>query len=217
MTKMTITLNMLHSKYLLHCSGLLMEKYKEYYTSREAAKILSVAVSTVQLWTKKGSLNSKTTAGGHRRISRESLESMLLEQSHSKKTVLGQNALSILVVENNPQMARLYQKSIESWQENVDLSVDNNGYDALISVGIKKPDVIITDLLMPEMDGFQMLKSISSQPELQASHIIVVTGLSNDEIATFGELPVNTHVFIKPIDFIALHKYLKFELALFNE
>ncbi len=194
-----------------------MEKYKEYYTSREAAKILSVAVSTVQLWTKNGSLNSKTTAGGHRRISRESLENMLLEQTQSQKPASEQNGLSLLVVEDNAQMARLYKQSIESWQENINLSISNNGYDALIFLGDKKPDVIITDLLMPQMDGYQMLKSISVHAKLQASQIIVVTGLGTDEISTFGELLSNTHVFTKPIDFIALHKYLKFELALFND
>lgn len=194
-----------------------MDRYKEYYTSRETAKILSVAVSTIQLWTKNGTLDTKTTVGGHRRISRKSIENMLLEQGNSHNLAQSQQGRTMLVVEDNPQMARLYKQSIESWQENINLSLCINGYDALIAIGNQKPDVIITDLLMPEMDGFQMLKSIVDYPALKNSQVIIVTGLGLDEISSYGELPSNSHIFTKPIDFTALQKYLKFELALFKE
>lgn len=194
-----------------------MDNYKEYYTSREAAKLLSVAVSTIQLWTKNGSLDTKTTAGGHRRIARQSIENMLLEQESTQQSTALFNGISMIVVEDNAQMARLYRQSIDSWQEKVDLSIIANGYEALIAIGNKKPDIIITDLLMPEMDGFQMIKSIVASPELAKSQVIVVTGLGSDEISAYGELPSNSHLFTKPIDFTALQKYLKFELALFKE
>jgi len=56
------------------------EKQKDYYKTSEAAKLLGVAVSTVQLWANNGSLRAWTTDGGHRRIERTSVEEMLAKQ-----------------------------------------------------------------------------------------------------------------------------------------
>ncbi len=53
------------------------EKRKAYYSTREAAELLGVAVSTIQLWTKGGLLKAWTTGGGHRRIALRSVEEML--------------------------------------------------------------------------------------------------------------------------------------------
>ena len=56
------------------------EKKKDYYKTSEAARLLDVAVSTVQLWANNGSLRAWTTDGGHRRIERSSVEEMLAQQ-----------------------------------------------------------------------------------------------------------------------------------------
>lgn len=194
-----------------------MERHKDYYTSKETAKILSVATSTIQLWTKNGTLAAKTTAGGHRRISRQSIEKMLLQQSQLSVTHSLSDNLKILVIEDNQQMVRLYQQSINAWQKPIDLYIAYNGYDGLLSIGHTVPDIIITDLLMPTMDGFEMLRAIAEKPALDKCHIFIVTGLTLDEIAYYDTLPNNVHLFIKPINFTLLLKFIEFELALFRE
>jgi excisionase family DNA binding protein len=67
---------------------------KDYFTSREAAGLLDVAVSTIQLWTNNGVLRAWTTAGGHRRIARSSVEEML-----SKKQLVVRKTISKLATE----------------------------------------------------------------------------------------------------------------------
>ena len=66
-------------------------KQKDYLTTREAAALLNVAVSTIQLWTNDGLPEAWTTVGGHRRIRKSSVENML----SNKK------AGSILIVEDD--------------------------------------------------------------------------------------------------------------------
>lgn len=173
---------------------------RDYYSSRQAAEILGVAVSTIQLWTNNGLLQAWTTVGGHRRIACTSVEEMQ-KQNQQDSGLEASRELTVVVVDDNEQQLRLYEKQIKSWDINTVLITAENGYEGLIKVGNYKPDIIISDLLMPKMDGFQMVKALRSIRELQSSMIIVISGLRDDEIIDRGSLPDDIHLFTKPIDF----------------
>jgi excisionase family DNA binding protein len=177
------------------------EKTKSYYSSREAAELLGVAVSTIQLWTNNGILQAWTTAGGHRRIECGSVDEMLAEQkaaTHIKKT---DKVLSVAIVEDDLQQLRLYEKQFGLWQMNTAVTTSENGYEGLIKIGCTLPDVIITDLIMPKMDGFQMVSALKKLPELEHTLIIVVTGLTDDDVSAKGGLPDGVHLLTKPLAF----------------
>jgi excisionase family DNA binding protein len=57
----------------------------DFLTTREAAELLGVALRTVQLWVEAGTLSAWKTAGGHRRITRESVEAMLKRQTAARQ------------------------------------------------------------------------------------------------------------------------------------
>ena len=177
------------------------EKQKEYLTTREAAKILDVAVSTIQLWVNNGLLNAWTTAGGHRRIAHSSVDEMLVQQ----QTVLEQSKLkkqlSVVVVEDDAQLLRLYEKQLLSWNVQAHVVTAKDGYEGLINIGRILPDVIITDLMMPNMDGFQMVRALNELSLLKHSLIIVISGLTESEVELRGGLPAGVHLFTKPVNF----------------
>ncbi|MCK4705547.1 MAG: response regulator [Gammaproteobacteria bacterium] len=177
------------------------EKQKEYLTTREAAKILDVAVSTIQLWVNNGLLNAWTTAGGHRRIAHSSVDEMLVQQ----QTVLEQSKLkkqlSVVVVEDDAQLLRLYEKQLLSWNVQTHVITAKDGYEGLINIGRILPDVIITDLMMPNMDGFQMVRALNELSLLKHSLIIVISGLTESEVELRGGLPAGVHLFTKPVNF----------------
>lgn len=178
------------------------EKQKDYFTSREAAELLGVAVSTIQLWTNNGLLRAWTTGGGHRRIARSSVEEMLGQQKAiSGGREQGQQQLSVVVVEDDEQQLRLYEKQFLNWHMNAHVVTAKDGYGGLIKIGLILPDVIITDLMMPNVDGFQMVRALKEMPELESSLVIVVSGLTEDEIKSRGDLPQGVHLFNKPIPF----------------
>ncbi|RDH84584.1 MAG: excisionase [endosymbiont of Galathealinum brachiosum] len=188
-------------------------KEKNYYTSREAAELLGVAVSTIQLWTSNGSLSAWTTDGGHRRIARISVEEMLNEQ---KAATAGKSApehkLSVVIVEDNEQQLRLYIKQFESWGINAQVVTARDGYQGLVKIGNTIPDIIITDLKMPNMDGFQMVRALQVMPELQDSLIIVITGLRGDEVEEKGGLPESVHQLTKPVPYKELEALVREKL-----
>ena len=180
-------------------------KDKEYLTSREAAEMLGVAVSTIQLWSNNGSLQAWVTEGGHRRITRRSVENILAQNKVATKRNTDES-LSIVVVEDNAQQLRLYEKQFRSWRENIDVVTATDGYEGLVKIGQTSPRIIITDLKMPNMDGFQMIKALKKMPDLEGCLIVVVTGLTADEIKENGGLPEGVHVFIKPVSFTELKR-----------
>ena len=120
--------------------------------------------------------------------------------------------LSVVVVEDNAQQLRLYEKQIQSLGLNLNLEVASDGYQGMIKIGRMFPDIIITDLVMPHMNGFELIKALNEFPELEDSLIIVISGMTEKEIRTKGGLPNRVHQFLKPIPFDEIEFLLKQKL-----
>ena len=188
------------------------DKPKDYLSTRDAAVMLGVAVSTIQLWTNNGSLRAWTTEGGHRRIVRSSVEDMLNKKMFAGKAE-SKEPFSVVVVEDNAQQLRMYKKQFQSWGNNTQVITAKDGYEGLVKIGQNAPSIIVTDLKMPNMDGFQMIKALKKMPELKECSIIVVSGLTEDEIKEKGGLPDGVELFIKPIPFEKLENIMRKKAA----
>jgi DNA-binding response OmpR family regulator len=68
-------------------------------------------------------------------------------------------------------------------------------------MGREPPDLLISDLHMPGMDGFTMLKVLCEAPALKGTRIVVVSGLSAADVAARGGLPQGIEMLPKPIPF----------------
>jgi excisionase family DNA binding protein len=192
---------------------------KSFCTTREAATLLGVSVGTVQLWAESGLLQAWKTAGGHRRVMRESVEKLL--HKPQAQTPVRRNAdldpasalmhntdrrLQVLVVEDDPNLLLLYEAHIAGWPMAPQLVVANNAFVALMIMGRTCPDLLITDLRMPGMDGFVMLNALRKAPEASNTRIVVVTGLDRSEIEARGGLPPDMEILGKPIPFDRLRR-----------
>lgn len=79
-----------------------------------------------------------------------------------------------------------------------------DGYEGLLQIGQHQPDLIISDLLMPDMDGFRMIGSLKDRNETKGIQIVAVTVLDREEIESHGGLPGDVMVLNKPIPFDVL-------------
>ncbi len=187
---------------------------KSYVTTYEAAGMLGVTLRTVQIWANRGVLESWKTEGGHRRILRDSVERLLADRNPPPgpmadtpiTTPSSTEALRILVVEDEPDLLRLYRMQLARWPMAPDVSRAGNGFEGLVLIGSVRPHLLIADLHMPEMDGFQMLRTLRAMPQLDAMEIVVVTGLDPADIAQRGGLPSGTAILPKPIPFTELER-----------
>ncbi len=140
----------------------------DFMSTREAAEMLGVALRTVQLWVEAGVLTAWKTAGGHRRVVRTSVEALLKQKAAALAAVpvasrgarAAEAAYRVLVIEDEPALLKLYSMSIGGWDLPIELLTAGDGFEGLLRIGEKRPDLVITDLRMPGMDGFQMLRSV---------------------------------------------------------
>jgi excisionase family DNA binding protein len=182
----------------------------ELMTTREVGEVLGVAVRTVQLWVESGVLPAWRTAGGHRRISRSAVERLTRERSDMLAPVVhgasaGQRPLKLLVVEDDPDLRQLFSMVVEGWNFPIELSTASDGFQGLVRIGQWMPDMVITDLNMPGMNGFEMVRSLrAAGAGFAGLQVVVVTALTVGDVADRGGLPEGIAVFQKPVDFSAI-------------
>lgn len=184
----------------------------EFLSTRQAALRLGVSLGTVQNMVESGALDAWKTAGGHRRIPATSVEAMLARrksQSTSPETVA---SLDILIAEDDPILQKLYQATFERWNLPLQLRIVDNSFEGLLQVGQRMPDVLIADLMMPGMDGFEMIRRLRANPDLAAMDIVVISAIDSAEIAQQG-LPEDVTVFAKPIPFHEIKGFMLGRLA----
>jgi excisionase family DNA binding protein len=174
-------------------------------TTREAAQLLGVSLRTAQLWSESGLLEAWKTEGGHRRISLESVRRILARKqpaAPAAKEDIG--PLKVLVVEDDNVMLKLYKLYLTSWKLPIEVITASNGYEALVLIGRESPDLMISDLNMGGMDGFQMVRTLIGSPFKEGMEIVVVSGLDAAAIEARGGLPAGIPVYPKPVPFDAL-------------
>ena len=175
-----------------------------YLTTREAASLLGTSVRTVQQWVEKGMLEGWKTDGGHRRISRASVANILKTHEKDLQVEKWANALSVLIVEDDASLLKLYRTQLRTWPFEVKVYTAPNGYEALVLVGEVNPDMLVCDLRLPGVNGFQIVRALCDIPRFNHMGIVVVSGLPVPEINAHGGLPERVEVMGKPIDFSRL-------------
>jgi excisionase family DNA binding protein len=179
----------------------------EFYSTREAAVKLGLSLGTVQKMVETGALSAWKTSGGHRRVLASSLSSYMRVRQSKVKMQANQH-LSVLVVEDDKDMQKLYALNFDEWGLNIRLHFEANGLNALLHIAKHRPDIVITDLHMPNLDGFEMINSLRNDASFSAMDILVVTGMNKGEISERGGLPKDVMVFAKPVSFATLQGYV---------
>jgi len=90
------------------------------------------------------------------------------------RRLLPQGRGEVLVVEDDPAMRRLVGEALG--REGLELREAENGSEAMAEVARRHPDVIILDLRLPALDGFEVLERLHDDPETRQIPVVVVTG-----------------------------------------
>ena len=175
------------------------------YSTAHLARRLGVSVPTVQRWVDLGRLKAWKTVGGHRRIDAESAENFIrvqMKQRGGDATAAVEAAapFSVLVVDDNPDDSDLLCALVEIAVPGARIVVAANGFDALIEVGRAVPDLIVTDITMPHMDGVEMIRHLSTQGDARPPAIVAVSSHSAAHVDKLGGLPPGVTLLSKPVE-----------------
>ena len=183
---------------------------EDYCGTSYAARLLGLSVATVQSLVEKGEIDAWKTLGGHRRIALRSIHAYIAKAGPQSTKVAADldGRLRVLVVEDDANLLELYRCNFENWDLPVDCTLMSSALEALMDIGSMQPDLLITDLSMPGLDGFEMLKVLSRNQNLTDLHIIVISGLEPVAIQARGGLPLNARWLKKPVNFDWLEGYV---------
>ncbi|HEY3046487.1 MAG TPA: response regulator [Polaromonas sp.] len=183
---------------------------EDYCGTSYAAKLLGLSVATVQSLVEKGEIEAWKTLGGHRRIALQSINAYLAKNSPqlSRVDTDPKHRLRVLLVEDDENTRELYRCQFEEWELPVDCTWMPSALEALMDIASMRPDLLITDLSMPGVDGIEMLKALKRNQQLADMQIIVISGLPAEAIAARGGLPLHAQLLQKPVNFDWLHGYI---------
>ncbi|MFT3757783.1 response regulator [Thauera sp.] len=189
---------------------------REFISTAQAARQLGLSLGAVQQMVESGALAGWKTAGGHRRIRQDSVDA-LLARSQQASTPARQrhegSKLRVVVVEDDSLLQTLYRETFANWPMDIELCVLDHGLDALVELGRQPPDLLISDLRMPGLDGFEMIRRLRENPVASETAIVVVSALTAEEIEAEGGLPDDVTVYRKPVPFHQLQGYMQAMVA----
>ncbi len=155
---------------------------RDYLKPKDVAQLLRVEPGTVRLWTQDGRLRATTTAGGHRRFSYHDVEMFARAHDIALPARTG-HALRVLVVDDDKRVARLIKNMLLSAGHDIQVEMAHDGFTAGQTVEKFEPHVIIMDLIMPGVDGYQLCKTLKNDPATVGVRIIAITGDPNPTAA----------------------------------
>jgi len=91
----------------------------------------------------------------------------------------------VLAVDDEAHVRRLVQINLQRVGYRVETASD--GEQALASIQAERPDLVITDVMMPKLDGFELLRRIKADPDTADIPVIMLTARSRDEDIFEGE------------------------------
>jgi excisionase family DNA binding protein len=180
------------------------------YTTVDVANVCKVTQRAVIYWIDKGKLEAYRTPGGHRRV----LERNLREFMDRHGIPMGsaedpRRSRRVLIVDDDPLVVEMLEHFIAAKDPSYATESTSLGFQAGIRVCQWMPDLVFLDLLLPEIDGYEICRSLKGDPTTASIRVVVITGQSGAE-ARERALACGADEFLqKPLTQEAIHAILQ--------
>jgi len=173
------------------------------------AGMLHVDPGSVANWIDQGLLKAHRTPGGHRRVAMQDLIKFLRNHKMPIPSELEVPPSRILIVDDEPAITQLIAKALKKALPECEIVEAQDGFRAGTITATLKPDVVILDLRMPGMDGYEVCQQIKSQESTKQAEVLAITAYpspeSEERILGCGARAC----FNKPLDINALLEEVK--------
>ncbi|HVD49971.1 MAG TPA: response regulator [Gaiellaceae bacterium] len=150
----------------------------DWLTLGQAAKYLGVAQSTIRKWSDDGRVRAFYTPGGHRRYRRGDLEDFLNRSSPSGSTNGGP---VVLIVDDDERLREYVRVNLE--MEGYAVHEAASAEEGLRILEESTPDLVLLDVMMPQMDGWEMLKRVQERHGAGTIPVVMFSGKIDEAAA----------------------------------
>jgi excisionase family DNA binding protein len=160
------------------------ESGRRFFTTSEIARYCAVTNDGVLKWIKSSKLRAFSTPGGHYRISAEDFRAFLerfdmpVDESFFRGS---RKERTVLVVDDERDIRDIVRRLLEELDVDLKIEEARDGYEAGIKIGNLQPDLVIMDLMMPRVDGFQLCRSIRENDETRTVKVLAITAFPEQD------------------------------------
>jgi excisionase family DNA binding protein len=148
-------------------------------TTGEIAAHCRVSYEAVSKWIKSGKLKAYTTPGRHRRVRRADFEEFLRE--YNLPPLAGApRRRKVLIVDDDPAILSVLSAFFAKGGQ-YEVATAADGFEAGTQIAGNCPELVILDLMMPNIDGFKVCEGIRSNPKTRRIIVVVLTGYATPE------------------------------------
>lgn len=166
-------------------------------STAEVARLFRVSVPTIQRWVDAGHLKAWKTPGGHRRVDAASVQAL---RAGPVQAAAAAGAVQVVVVDDNPDDRDLLEAIVHEALPGALVAVFDNAVQALVAIGRHAPAIVITDIVMPHMDGLEMIHQLSGHCEVTPRLLVVVSATLPGSAARARGMPADAVFMAKPLD-----------------
>ena len=150
----------------------------DWLTLGQAAKYLGVAQSTIRKWSDQGRVPAFYTPGGHRRYRRADLDNFL---NRSGPGGAAQQGPLVLIVDDDPRVREYVRVNLE--MEGYAVREASSAEEGLAVLEEVSPDLVLLDVMMPEVDGWEMLRRLQERHGVGAIPVVMFSGKVEEQAA----------------------------------
>jgi excisionase family DNA binding protein len=154
----------------------------DWLTLGQAAKYLGVAQSTIRKWSDQGRVPAFYTPGGHRRYRKGDLD-QFLERSGPSGTTEGSSV--VLIVDDDPRLREYVRVNLE--MEGYSVREAGSAEEGLSVLEESTPALVLLDVMMPGVDGWEMLQRVQERHGVGAIPVIMFSGKVDETAAAEAE------------------------------
>ncbi len=147
----------------------------DWLTLGQAAKYLGVAQSTIRKWSDLGRVPAFYTPGGHRRYRRRDLDGFL---EHSGPAAAEPVGPTVLIVDDDDRLREYVRVNLE--MDGYAVREAANAEEGLRVLEESTPDLVLLDVMMPQVDGWEMLRRVQERHGVGAIPVVMFSGKVDD-------------------------------------
>ena len=156
--------------------------YKKPLSVGQVAEICRVSKKTVLNWIYDGGMKAFTTYGGHYRIWPANVKKFLNSTGMDIPfDYVDDRTTQILIIDDDPTFSDILKTAIVAELPEVDVATTDDGYEGLMLIGELRPQLVILDIKMPKLDGFQVLELLKNRQAEHELKVLVITGFLDQE------------------------------------